>query len=354
MSTTTSTISSINGTSLSSLLSSGALASVGSSTNSSNTSLASTLAVSGLASGMDWQTTVQELATAERAPETQWKTEQTALTAQSSAFTTIAGALATLQTDLQTLQDPTLYQSASAQSSASGIATASAASGATTGSYTFNISQLATAAQINGQSNINQTLVPDGNPADVTIGTAGFSTPVTAGTIMVDGAQVTPSLEIPLRPGAKTVVLRVSATEALVSPFAFSTVSASLPLGSWKIPGQEYYSGQMTYEKSVAIPASLLSERLLLDCGDVGVVAEAWVNGQQAGSRAWAPYVFDITDQVHAGANQIKVLVANTESNGRAVGRSHSILDAIDLDGFHGPARLVPYVSREIRLRRKV
>jgi flagellar hook-associated protein 2 len=140
---------------------------------------------------MDWQTTVQELATAERAPETQWKTEQTALTAQSSAFTTIAGALATLQTDLQTLQDPTLYQSASAQSSASGIATASAASGATTGSYTFNISQLATAAQINGQSNINQTLVPDGNPADVTIGTAGFSTPVTAGTIMVDGAQVT-------------------------------------------------------------------------------------------------------------------------------------------------------------------
>ena len=109
----------------------------------------------------------------------------------------------------------------------------------------------------------------------------------------------------------------------------------------------------MTYEKSVAIPASLLSERLLLDCGDVGVVAEAWVNGKQAGSRAWAPYVFDITDQVHAGANQIKVLVANTESNGRAVGRSHSILEEIDLDGFHGPAKLVPYVSREIRLRRK-
>jgi hypothetical protein len=169
----------------------------------------------------------------------------------------------------------------------------------------------------------------------------------------VDGAQVTPSSEIPLSPGAKSVVLRVSAAEPLVSPFAFSTVSASLPLGSWKVPGQEHYSGQMTYEKSVAIPASLLSERLLLDCGDVGVVAEAWVNGQQAGSRAWAPYVFDITDQVHAGANQIKVLVANTESNGRAVGRSHSILDEIDLDGFHGPAKLVPYVSREIRLLRK-
>jgi len=140
---------------------------------------------------MNWQTTVQELATAERAPETQWKTHQTSLNAQNSAFTTIAGDLATLQTDLETLKDTTLYEGASAQSSDSSIATASVASGATPSSYNFNISQLATAAQLNGQSNINQSLVPTGNPADVTIGTAGFSTPVTAGTFMVDGAQVT-------------------------------------------------------------------------------------------------------------------------------------------------------------------
>jgi len=191
MSTTTSTISSINGTSLSSLISSGALTSVGSSTNSTNTSLASSLAVSGLASGMNWQTTVQELATAERGPETQWKTQQTTLNAQNSAFNTIAGALATVQTDLETLQSPSLYQSTTAQSSNSAVATASSVSGATTGNFTFNISQLATAAQLTGQSNINQKLVPDGNPADVTIGTAGFSTPVTAGTFMVDGAQIT-------------------------------------------------------------------------------------------------------------------------------------------------------------------
>lgn len=170
----------------------------------------------------------------------------------------------------------------------------------------------------------------------------------------VDGVQVAPSSEIALSRGAKYIVLRAAAAEPLVSPFAFSSISASLPLGTWKIPGQEHYSGQMSYEKSVVVPASLLSERLLLDCGEVGVVAQAWANGQQAGSRAWAPYVFDVTDQVHAGANEIKVLVANTESNSRAVGRRQSILDEIDLDGFHGPARLVPYVGREIRLRRKV
>ena len=38
-------------------------------TNNTSTSLASTLAVSGLASGMNWQNIVTELAQAERAPE---------------------------------------------------------------------------------------------------------------------------------------------------------------------------------------------------------------------------------------------------------------------------------------------
>ena len=59
------------------------------------------------------------------------------------------------------------------------------------GNYAFNITQLATAAQINGATGVSQSLVPDGNPADVTIGTAGFATPVTAGTFTVNGAQMT-------------------------------------------------------------------------------------------------------------------------------------------------------------------
>jgi flagellar hook-associated protein 2 len=149
------------------------------------------LAVSGLASGMDWQSTVQELANAERAPETQWQTQQAAINTQNSAYTNIKSEMTTLQADIQALQDPTLYDSAAAQSSDATIAIVSAASGATTGSFAFNINQLATAAQINGQSNVSNRLVSDGNPADVTVGSAGFATPVTAGTFTVNGAQVT-------------------------------------------------------------------------------------------------------------------------------------------------------------------
>jgi flagellar hook-associated protein 2 len=155
------------------------------------TSSSPSLAVTGLASGMDWSTVVSELADAERAPETQWKTQQTTLNNQNSAFTTVQGDLTTLQTDVQTLQSSSLYTSRTAQTSNSAVAIASAASGATLGTFSFDISQLATASQINGHSNISTILSPDGDLSNVTIGTAGFATPVTAGTFTVNGAQVT-------------------------------------------------------------------------------------------------------------------------------------------------------------------
>jgi flagellar hook-associated protein 2 len=158
------------------------------------------LAISGLASGMDWQTTVTELANAERAPETQWQTQQSTINQQNNAFGTITSYLNNLQADVQKLQAPTLFTNRSASISSSTnsagaddstVATASAASGATDGTFSFNITQLATAAQVAGTANISQALVPDGNPADVTIGTAGFSTPITEGTFTINGQQIT-------------------------------------------------------------------------------------------------------------------------------------------------------------------
>lgn len=190
-----SSISSTNSSLLSNILASGALPNTGSSTTSSSTS---DLAVAGIASGMDWQTIVQELGEAEAAPETQWEQQQSAINAQNSAYTTISTDITTLQTDIEALQDSSLYQNASVQSSSSDIATGTAATGAAIGNYIFDISQLATAAQLNGAtqvngSNLSQAISPNGDLSDVTVGTAGFSTPVTAGTFTVDGDQVTVS-----------------------------------------------------------------------------------------------------------------------------------------------------------------
>jgi hypothetical protein len=190
-----------------------------------------------------------------------------------------------------------------------------------------------------------------------------FAVPAVAGSLripslrdswlaFVDGRQVQASKDIPLAHGTRNVTLRVSARDFLDQPFAFSTVQAALPLGTWKVPGLEHFSGTMVYENTVDVPASLLSERVLLDCGVVGVCAEAWVNGEALGQRAWSPFTFDVTGQLHPGRNHIKVRVANTEGNHRAVGPWIGNLSSIDVDGWHGPARLVPFFEGEIECRK--
>src|ERR1035438_2125991 len=78
---------------------------------------------------IDWLTTVSQLAAAERLAETPWTTQQTSLTTQNTVYSGIKNDLTTLQADVKALQDPTLYKSALAQSSASDVATANATTG---------------------------------------------------------------------------------------------------------------------------------------------------------------------------------------------------------------------------------
>jgi len=179
-------VTSTSSSSLGSFLSSTALTSAGSTTSSTGNS---SLAISGLASGFDWQSVVTQLANAERAAETPWQTQQTTINAQIASYNSINDALTALQTDVKALQDPSFFSSALAQTSDSTYATATAAPGATVGTYAFNISQMATTARINGAANMGKVLAPNG-PASVTIGSAAFGTPVTAGTFTINGAQI--------------------------------------------------------------------------------------------------------------------------------------------------------------------
>lgn len=151
------------------------------------------LSVSGLASGVDWKSIVSQLAAAERSPETLWRANQSKLYQKGNTFGTIKSYLNNLQADIKKLKDPALFTARSASTSDTTVATATAATGAITGTFNFSISQLATSAKINGAANISQSLVPYGIPSNVTIGTAGFSTAVSAGTFTINGAQVTVS-----------------------------------------------------------------------------------------------------------------------------------------------------------------
>lgn len=140
---------------------------------------------------MDWRSLVDQLAQVERAPQSRLRTEQNKIENRNNAYGTIKTQLGILQNRINTLKETSLFDSRLATSSNSETATASVSAGAALGSYTFNISQLATAARKVGASNAGAALAPTSNVSGVTLSSAGFSTAVTAGTITVNGQQVT-------------------------------------------------------------------------------------------------------------------------------------------------------------------
>ncbi len=149
------------------------------------------LSISGLASGFDWKTVVQQLAQAERAPEAVWSKNQTKINAKNSAYTIVTSYLNQVQLAAKALKDNTIYDNRSATSSTPAVATVSSSASTKVGTYSFNITQLATAASLTGSSNVSSPISSTNDVSGVTLGAANFATAVTAGTFSVNGAQVT-------------------------------------------------------------------------------------------------------------------------------------------------------------------
>src|SRR5882724_9889101 len=104
------------------------------------------LALSGLASGIDWTSIVNELVTVERAPEIQMKSQQTTDQQKNTAYQGIGTRLTTLAADIANLNNPDFFDTRTTAVADASVATATTTSGAPLGSYTFKISQLATDA----------------------------------------------------------------------------------------------------------------------------------------------------------------------------------------------------------------
>jgi flagellar hook-associated protein 2 len=147
--------------------------------------------LSGLASGMDWTSIINEMVAIQEAPETLMKGQQTTLAAENTSYTTIGTDLATLQKDVTTLMDPNFFGSRTAAAADAAVAGATAATGTPLGSYTFKITQLASEASWLGAVAAVNPLSTTNSLAGVTVGNAGFATPATAGTFTVNGKQIT-------------------------------------------------------------------------------------------------------------------------------------------------------------------
>ena len=145
--------------------------------------------MSGLASGIDWTSIVNELLTAEAAPETQMTTEQTTDNSKNAAYQTIGTDLTTLNTDITSLSNPSFFETRTATSSDSSIATATAASGTALVDYTFKVDTMATdSTWVGGTASAPLSSTDD--VSNLVLSSAGFATPVTAGNITVNGQTI--------------------------------------------------------------------------------------------------------------------------------------------------------------------
>jgi len=149
------------------------------------------LGVSGLASGFDWRSLIDQMSEIERVPQRRLLLEQNTIEERATAYGAISTQMSVLKNRVNALKAPGLFDGRSASVADEDVATASAASGAVQGTYTFAFQQLASAAKIQGTTNAGRPLSTDTDVTDVVIGSAGFPAPITAGTFRVNGAEVT-------------------------------------------------------------------------------------------------------------------------------------------------------------------
>jgi flagellar hook-associated protein 2 len=149
------------------------------------------LSLSGLASGFDWKSFIDQMIQVQRAPEQRLLSDQSLLNQRNAAYGDIKTQLEALQTRVQALKESSLFDSRTTKPSDATLATAIATSGAALGTFTFNITQLATASRINGTANVGTPLNPTNDVSALTLAAANFPIGVTAGTLTVNGKQIT-------------------------------------------------------------------------------------------------------------------------------------------------------------------
>jgi len=144
------------------------------------------LALSGLASGFDWKSVVDQLVDVERAPQRRARREQLEVSEKNRILGLIKDELGSLQSKSKVLKDSDLYQSRNASVSDTSIGSASVSAGAALGTYNFELFQKATTGVQKGGADA-------GKSVDTTAALAsnGFGVGITTGTFTINDEVIT-------------------------------------------------------------------------------------------------------------------------------------------------------------------
>lgn len=155
------------------------------------TSLSSSLT----GSTFDWQSFVETMISYQSATITSLQAEQATNSSKVSALQILETNLKDLQTATTALSASGLFTGRTAASSTTGSTwSITADNGASVGSYAVNVTQLATASQRAGASNIGNALSTSDDVSSLTLASLPTATAVTAGTLTINGAQINVAL----------------------------------------------------------------------------------------------------------------------------------------------------------------
>jgi flagellar hook-associated protein 2 len=151
--------------------------------------------LSGLVSGFDWKSFIDEVMALNRTPINRLQSEKSTNNSKVSALDNLGTRLNELQTATRALKAEGLFTGRTAASTTTGSTWSTSTTGGTaTGAYTFNVTQLATTTRRNGSGDIGLGLSPTNDVSGITLASLPAATAVTAGNFSVNGSQVTIAL----------------------------------------------------------------------------------------------------------------------------------------------------------------
>ena len=131
----------------------------------------------GIGSGLDLNTLLSGIKSAEQAPLNALQKQQTSYTTQLTAYGQLSSALGTLQTAAAALAKPELFQGVTASSTSTDVVAATAKSTAQSGTYSLDVKQLSQAQSLVANGVASTTAVIGGGRVTISFGTILTGTP---------------------------------------------------------------------------------------------------------------------------------------------------------------------------------
>lgn len=183
------------------------------------------LQLSGLVSGFDWKSFVDQMISLERTPATTMQSEISTNQLKLTTLGSVGSRLTDLQTASKALDADGVFNARSATVTGTGWSTSSDATAAT-GSYSFNVTQLATTSRLVGAANIGNPIAASSDVTGVTLAALGTGTALTAGEFTVNGARVT----VDLTDSLDTLFTRISTATGGAVTAAYNATTDKIEL----------------------------------------------------------------------------------------------------------------------------